>query len=167
MNIFKKDNVLNDFMVEKDNEREVLETFGKYHVFAPNLEFENLILKIIGMGINQKENDKVIISEVEQLANVFRICTDVPEEVLEIETFKKIQKNPKYQFKKMCRMINCLIQQEFSAQMSILYETNKMPEPMKKAYIKNAMDAKDKKEDINEHEEYLRLKNKFDNQKDE
>lgn len=75
-------NVLNKYLIKK-GEREVLETFGEYKVYAPNKEFAKSVLEIMKDASKNLDKDNNLEIKGDALAEIYRTVTNLPDDFVD------------------------------------------------------------------------------------
>ncbi len=134
----ERDLEIYDFILEDNEEREVLYTVGKYNVFAPNEETNKIIEELINMSDKKTE-----VSELDFMMRAFANLTNVPDSVLNKSRFEKIMKSnrKKQAFKKLNFYIQYIIDDGVLEYLMRLDVLKKMPHEAKEKYVENMLEA--------------------------
>lgn len=148
MNYFKKlkKNSMEELLL-KEGERELLKTFGKIKVYAPDERFQVFIDEFSKEAYNQKKpNVQLEIDTDEVLLILLDLLTDFNElypDLSELETFKEFMENkdrhPRH-IKKMLKYVNLLGFDELVPTIKGIHALNELPEETQKILIEKTLE---------------------------
>lgn len=154
-------NVLNEFMLGENEEREIRASFGKYNVYEMNDEAVRFMGEMIDKS-KDSESEQLNIDEADLMINLLSLLTDLPEEILDKDTFVKIQNKPKKIFRKIVKCVEEVVQEYIDDFTKEINKVAKMNDAQKKLYFKQLEKVSISDEDRKEKEIYEQLKAKFE-----
>lgn len=153
-------NVLNEFMLGENEEREIRASFGKYNVYEMNDEAVRFMGEMIDKS-KDSESEQLNIDEADLMINLLSLLTDLPEEILDKDTFVKIQNKPKKIFRKIVKCVEEVVQEYIDDFTKEINKVAKMNDAQK-LYFKQLEKVSISDEDRKEKEIYEQLKAKFE-----
>lgn len=156
----KEEDILNEFMLGDDEEREVRATYGRYEVYEANDEAIDYISNKMD-ECRKNKNNELLIDETEIMIDLFKMLTSLPESILNIDSFNKMQRKPhkiKKVFRNITKEVTDIVQEITDDITKEVHRVSKMSTPLQEAYLKRMKELSNKKEKTAEELEIEELK---------